>query len=77
VPPQPAIPEGDFPILVDGETKILRKFSPLVTILERAHRSSWRFGVYTTEEERERVKLASRRCLNLKREAVQHTLPDI
>lgn len=69
--------EGDFPALVDEEVRPLREVSPLVTILESAHKSTWRFGVYTTAEARENVAQAARRCLNLKRNAVQHTFADI
>ena len=60
-------PEGSFPALVEGEVKALREVSPLVSILERAHRSTWRFGIYCREEDRENVAQAARRCLNLKK----------
>jgi HD superfamily phosphohydrolase len=76
-PSRPEIAEVDFSILIDGETKPMRDFSPLVMILERAHRATWRFGVYTTKEERERVSRAARRCLNLKKDVVQYTLADV
>ena len=76
----PALPdaeEGDFPVLVDGEVKPLRDVSPLVAILEKANRANWRFGVYCREEDRERVAQAARKCLNLKKSPIQHTLKDI
>lgn len=76
----PALPdseEGDFPVLVDGEVKTLRDVSPLVAILEQANRANWRFGVYAREEDRERVAQAARKCLNLKKNPIQHTLKDI
>ena len=60
-------PEGSFPALVEGEVKALREVSPLVSILERAHRAAWRFGIYCREEDRENVAQAARRCLNLKK----------
>ena len=66
----PALPdaeEGDFPVLVDGEVKPLRDVSPLVAILEQANRANWRFGVYSRNEDREKVAQAAKRCLNLKR----------
>jgi len=56
---------GSFPALVDGEVRPLREVSPLVSILERAHKATWRFGIYCREEDRERVGQAARRCLNL------------
>lgn len=76
----PALPdaeEGDFPVLVDGEVKPLRDVSPLVAILEKANRANWRFGVYSRDEDRERVAQAARKCLNLRKSPIQHTLKDI
>jgi hypothetical protein len=72
-----APPEGSFPALVGEEVKLLREVSPLVSILERAHRAGWRFGVYAPARLRERVAQAARRCLNLKKSTVQHTFSDI
>lgn len=76
-PPLPDAPEGSFPALVGDEVRLLREVSPLVSILERAHRAGWRFGVYAPAELREQVAQAARRCLNLKKSAVQHTFSDI
>lgn len=76
----PALPdaeEGDFPVLVDGEVRTLRDVSPLVAILEKANRANWRFGIYCRTEDRERVAQAARKCLNLKKGPIQHTLKDI
>lgn len=70
-------PEGNFPALVEGEVRPLRDVSPLVSILERAHRAAWRFGIYCRDEDRENAILAARRCLNLKKNTVQHTFSDI
>jgi HD superfamily phosphohydrolase len=70
-------PEGNFPALVEGEVRPLREVSPLVSILERAHRATWRFGIYCRDEDREKVVRAARRCLNLKKNTVQHTFSDI
>jgi len=70
-------PEGNFPALVDGEVRPLRDVSPLVSILERAHRAAWRFGIYCRDEDREKAVHAARRCLNLKKNTVQHTFSDI
>lgn len=75
-PALPDTPEGSFPALVAEEIKPLRDVSPLVAILERAHRATWRFGVYAPEEMREQVSQAARRCLNLKKSTVQHTFSD-
>lgn len=66
-PPLPHAPEGSFPALVNGEVRQLRDISPLVSILERAHKATWRFGVYCRAEDRERVSQAARRCLDLKK----------
>jgi HD superfamily phosphohydrolase len=60
-------PEGSFPAFVEGEVKALREVSPLVSILERAHRAAWRFGIYCRDEDRENVAQAARRCMNLKK----------
>ena len=76
-PALPDTPEGSFPALVAGEIKTLRDVSPLVAILERAHKATWRFGVYTPKEMREQVSKAARRCLNLKKSTVQHTFSDV
>ncbi len=70
-------PEGNFPALVEGEVRPLRDVSPLVSILERAHRATWRFGIYCRDEDREKAVQAARRCLNLKKNTVQHTFSDI
>jgi hypothetical protein len=66
-PTLPDTPEGNFPALVEGEVRALREVSPLVSILERAHRATWRFGIYCRDEDRENVAQAARRCLNLKK----------
>jgi len=66
-PALPDTPEGNFPTLVEGEVRPLREVSPLVSILERAHKATWRFGIYCREEDRENVAQAARRCLNLKK----------
>ncbi|HWQ18258.1 MAG TPA: HD domain-containing protein [Methanotrichaceae archaeon] len=76
-PPLPDAAEGDFPMLIDGVIRPLRDVSPLVTSLERAHRATWRFGVYSRPEDRDKVARAAKRCLNLKRTAVQYTLSDL
>jgi len=76
-PTLPDTPEGNFPALVEGEVRPLREVSPLVSILERAHRATWRFGIYCRDEDRENAVLAVRRCLNLKKNTVQHTFSDI
>jgi HD superfamily phosphohydrolase len=66
-PTLPDTLEGNFPALVEGEVRPLRDVSPLVSILERAHRATWRFGIYCRGEDRENVAQAARRCLNLKK----------
>lgn len=76
-PSLPDAEEGDFPVLVDGEVKPLRDVSPLVAILEKANRANWRFGVYCRIEDRDKVALAARKCLDLKKGPIQHTLKDI
>ncbi|MGA9098506.1 MAG: hypothetical protein WB392_06200, partial [Methanotrichaceae archaeon] len=38
---------------------------------------TWRFGVYSRKKDREKVADAARRCLNLKKNMVQHTFADI
>ena len=76
-PPLPDSSEGNFPALVGEETRPLRMVSPLVSILERAQRAAWRFGVYAPAELRDDVAKAARRCLNLKKSTVQHTFSDI
>lgn len=76
-PSLPDSAEGDFPSIVGEKTMSLREVSPLVAILERAERASWRFGVYCRKEDRELVAQAARRCFNLKRSTVQNTLADM
>ncbi|VVB72865.1 HD domain protein [uncultured archaeon] len=76
-PPLPTTAEGSFPALVGEEVRLLREVSPLVSILERAQRASWRYGIYAPEELRENVTQAAERCLNLKKSSVQHTFSDI
>jgi hypothetical protein len=55
----------------------LREVSPLVTIMEKAHHAAWRLGVYTTEENRDRVKKAAVGLLNIGRNPLQHTFEDL
>lgn len=76
IPTLPDTPEGDFPALSE-EVMPLREVSPLVSILERAHRATWRFGIYTPAELREKAAQAAKRYLNLKKSTVQHTFSDI
>ena len=76
-PDFPTTPEGDFPALIGHELKAIRDVSPLVTILEKAHRATWRFGVYCRDEDRDKVARAAIKRLNLKRNAFQHTFADI
>ncbi len=76
-PPLPDTVEGSFPALVGEEIRPLREVSPLASILERAHRATWRFGVYAPAEVRECVAKGAKRCLNLKKNTVQHTFSDI
>ena len=76
-PPLPDTIEGSFPALVGEVVRPLREVSPLVSILERAHRATWRFGVYAPPELRESVARGARRCLNLKKNTVQHTFSGI
>jgi HD superfamily phosphohydrolase len=76
-PGLPDAAEGSFPALMNGELIPLRQVSPLVAILERAQRVAWRFGVYCQKEDRERVSMVAAKYLNLKKNAVQHTLADI
>ena len=77
-PGLPRIAEGNVAIILqDGEKKPLREVSPLVTIMESASLAAWRVGVYTTEENRERVKKAAMKHLNIRRNPVQHTFEDL
>ncbi len=77
-PDLPRIAEGNVAIIgEDGEKKPLREVSPLVTIMESASFAAWRLGVYTTEENRERVKKAAVRHLNIRRNPIQHTFEDL
>ena len=76
-PPLPDTIEGSFPALVGEVVRPLREVSPLVSILERAQRATWRFGVYAPPELQERVARGARRCLNLKKNTVQHTFSGI
>ena len=66
-PVLPDAQEGSFPVLVEGEVRPLREVSPLVSILERAQKATWRFGVYCRAEDRDAVAQAARRALNLKK----------
>jgi HD superfamily phosphohydrolase len=76
-PPLPDNAMGNFPALVGTQVQHLRDVSPLVSILERAHKATWRFGIYAPSELRERVAQAAKRFLNLKKSTVQHTFSDI
>jgi HD superfamily phosphohydrolase len=76
-PSVPDTPEGSFPVLVGEVVRPLREVSPLVSMLERAHRATWRFGVYAPAKLRDSAAQAAKRCLNLKKGTIQHTFSDI
>jgi len=76
-PRSPHIAEGNVAIKINGEIKTLREVSPLVAIMENAHLAAWRFGVYTTEENRGIVTKAAKRCLNIGKRAIQHTFEEM
>jgi len=76
-PALPQVPEGNVPIRIGDNAKPLRDVSPLVAIMENAHLAAWRFGVYTTEDLREKVEMAAKRCFTIGRNPVQHTLKDL
>jgi uncharacterized protein len=76
-PSLPDTPEGSFPAHVGEEVKPLREVSPLVSILERAHRATWRMGIYAPAGLQEKVAHGARRYLNLKKNTIQHTFSDI
>jgi len=76
-PALPNSPEGSFPALLGEKVMPLREVSPLVSILEKAQRATWRLGVYAPAELREKVAGAAGRCLNLKKSTVQHTFSDM
>ena len=77
-PGLPRIAEGNVAIIgEDGDKKPLREVSPLVTIMESASFAAWRLGVYTTEENRDRVKKATVKHLNIRRNPIQHTFEDL
>ncbi len=76
-PPLPDASGGSFPALVGEEVKLLREVSPLVSTLEKAHRATWRFGVYVPARLREKVANSAKRYLNLKKNTIQHTFSDI
>jgi len=77
MPPPAESSEGSFMVFIEGETRPLREVSPLVSILETAHRATWRFGVYTLPEKRETVRKAAERCLKIKKQALQHTFAEM
>ncbi len=73
-PPPPEVPEGRFQVEVDGEIMQIREVSPVIRMLEEAHKATWRLGVYTPAEHRERVARAAERCLGIRKPPIQHTL---
>lgn len=76
-PPAPEVPEGRFPVMIDTEIMQLREVSPVIRMLEDAHRATWRLGVYTLPEHRESVARAAERCLGVRKPPVQHTLDSL
>ena len=76
-PPAPEVPEGSFPVMINTEVMQLREVSPVARILEDAHRATWRLGVYTLPEHRERVARAAERCLGVRKPPRQHTLDSL
>ncbi|MBI4362731.1 MAG: HD domain-containing protein [Euryarchaeota archaeon] len=58
-------PLGRVDVEMDGGYRDLRRVSPLVSILDRAHRDAARVGVYTEPRNRAAVARAARRVLEL------------
>jgi HD superfamily phosphohydrolase len=76
-PPPSDVAEGSFPVYANGAMRELREVSPLAATLEQAHKATWRFGVYTPKEHRDKVRRAAEKCLNVRKGAVQHTFDDM
>lgn len=55
----------DIPFMIDGEIKPVEEVSSLIQVLDKAETSDWKFGVYTLNEYKDRVRKAAQRVLNI------------
>ena len=77
IPKKPVIPEMKARVMINGEMKRLDEASSLVNSLESAHAMSWRMGVYTLPEYKERVRKVAKDVFNVKKTTTQYKLDDV
>lgn len=77
IPKKPVIAEMKAKVMIDGEMKRLDEASTLVNSLEAAHVMSWRMGVYTLPEYKEKVRKVAKDVFSVKKTTTQHKLDDV
>ncbi|AFV24310.1 metal-dependent phosphohydrolase [Methanolobus psychrophilus R15] len=77
IPRDPEIVEMKALVKMNGRMLRLDEASHVVATLEQAHRDNWKMGVYTTQENREKVGKAARDFFDVKRETRQFRLTDL
>lgn len=77
IPKKPVISEMKAKVMIDGEMKRLDEASTLVNSLESAHVMSWRMGVYTLPEYKEKVRKVAKDVFSVKKTTTQHKLDDV
>jgi len=55
----------DIPFMINDEIKPLEDVSSLINVLDKAETSDWKFGVYTLNEYKDKVKKAASEVLNI------------
>ncbi len=77
IPKKPVIPEMKAKVMVNGEMRRLDEASSLVSSLESAHVMSWRMGVYTLPEYKEKVRKIAKDVFSVKKTTTQYKLDDV
>ena len=77
IPKKPVIPEMKAKVMINGEMKRLDEASTLVNSLESAHVMSWRMGVYTLPEYKEKVRKIAKDVFSVKKTTTQYKLDDV
>lgn len=77
IPKDPEIVEMKALVKINGRMLRLDETSHMVATLEKAHKDNWRMGVYTTQENRERVAKVAREFFEVKKSVKQFRLNEL
>lgn len=77
IPEKPEIIEMKARVMMNGSMVPIDKASSLVATLEKAQKDNWRLGVFTTQENREKVGKIAREFFGVKKDVKQFKLTEI